>query len=183
MLKKTLILAGVLAITMTTTLAAETQTAAPAKQPTVKTAPGPDLVPPPCNKNKEQFEKRLKLTDAQKEQAKQIRMKGHEEMKPIMEKIKLLKQEKQAVKLSRIAVQMQQEKIAEIDAQIRDLRKQAHELRVKNMKEFESILTAKQKKELKTMKEEGRKKFEKEMKKRGNQPPCHRMPPPPMEEK
>lgn len=188
MFKKSLILASVLALTMSTAFASDTVQKAVPLKPALETAK-PDCKmppPPPCQKSKEQFEKRLKLTDAQKEQAKQIRMKGHEEMKPIMEKMKQLKQEKQAVKLSRIAVQAQEEKIAAIDAQLKDLRKQAHELRIKNMKEFESILTDKQKKELKKMKAEGRKKFDKAKKKhQGQHPaPCHKMgppPPPPMD--
>ena len=92
-------------------------------------------------------------------------MKGHEQMEPIMAKIKELKQEKEMVIKSRIAVEMQKERIAEIDAKIKDLKKQARELRIQNMKDFEAILTDKQKKELQKMKNEGRKKFEKARKK------------------
>lgn len=116
-------------------------------------------------RKKSEFEKRLKLTEEQKVQAKQIRMKGHEEMKPVMEKIKALKDEEDAVRRSRIAPQMQEEKIKEIRGQMRELHKQARELRMKNMKEFESILTKKQLKELNKMKEEGRKRFEKRIQK------------------
>ena len=108
-------------------------------------------------------------------------MKGHEEMKPIMEKMRELRLEKEAVLKSRMAEAMQQEKIAEINAKIKDLRKQAHELRIKNMKEFEAILTDKQKKELKKMKEEGRKNFEKAKKKckKECKCPCPMTPPQP----
>ena len=86
-------------------------------------------------------------------------------MEPIFKQIKELKQEKEMVTRSRIAVEMQKEKIAVIDAKIKDLKKQAHELRMQNMKDFEAILTDKQKKELKKMKAEGRKNFEKARKK------------------
>ena len=43
---------------------------------------------PPIESKKIDFDKRLKLTDEQKKQAKDIRMKGHDQLKPIMEKTK-----------------------------------------------------------------------------------------------
>ena len=172
MIKKALVLAALAVFTFNGAIAADTtlstpasttvqtQQAAPAETtPAVKDKAEFDAPPPPpcpkAQKAKSDFEKRMKLTDEQKQKA----------METIIAKIKELKQEKEMVLKSRMAVQMQQEKIAEIDAQIKDLKKQAHELRMQNMKEFESILTDKQKKELKKMKKEGRKKFEKARKK------------------
>lgn len=193
MIRKSLILAALFAFTLTGVNAAETtaapQSKAPAQSQTLlperpePKGPHFDAQRPPCPKAKAEFEKRLKLTEEQKELAKQIRMKGHEEMKPLMDKMRALKQEKEVVLHTRIAVQMQQERIAEIDAKIKDLRKQAHELRVKNMKEFEAILTDKQKKELKKMKEEGRKNFEKAKNKckKACKCPCPMNPPKPEE--
>ena len=64
------------------------------------------------------------------------------------------------VKMSRIAVQAQEEKLAKIDAELKVLEKKAHDIRKANMKDFESILTRKQKKILKDMKKEGRKKYQ-----------------------
>lgn len=173
MIKKTIILASVLTFAMSTAFAAtpaKTITpVTPAVPATVIAAPAcTEMTPqPPCHKHRDQFENRLNLTEAQKEQAKQIRMKGHEEMRPVIEKIKCLKQEKEAVKRSRIAVQAQEEKIAVIDGQIKVLKKEMRELRTKNMKEFEAILTPKQKKELAKMKDEGRKRYEKHQKNGG----------------
>lgn len=179
-MKKTLILASLLAFSMTAALAVENTTpTAPAKN--VIEAQKPEICNLPPRKpdfKKEQFEKRLNLTEKQKAKAKEIRQKGHEEMKPVMEQIKLKRQEAEAVKLSRIAPQMQKEKLDKIDAELRDLRKQAHELRMKNMKEFESILTKKQKKELEKMKQEGRKRFEQEHRRPGHGP---QFPHPPVE--
>lgn len=157
-MKKALILAGLLALSMTTVIAAETpktDVKAPAQFEYKKPPMRPDV-------KRAEFEKRLKLTDEQKAQAKEIRKKGHEEMKPVMEQIKLKRQEAETVKLSRISTEMQKEKLDAINVEMRNLHKQAHELRMKNMKEFESILTAKQKRELEKMKKEGRKQFEKE---------------------
>lgn len=190
MIKKTLLLAALVAFTATGAIAADTATT-PTKQvlpqaestlptPQVKEErPEFDVPPPPPCKNKEaksaEFEKRLKLTDEQKAQAKQLREKSHEQMEPIFKQIRELKQEKEMVIRSRIAVEMQKEKIAVIDAKIKELRKQAHELRMQNMKDFEAILTDKQKKELKKMKAEGRKKFEKARKKCIKNGNCHPM--------
>lgn len=169
-MKKTLLLASLLAFSMTRVLAAET----PAPANTTPAAPiqaeaqqaKPQVCPqkphkkPDCKKA--EFEKRLKLTEEQKTKAKELRMKGHEEMKPIMEQIKTKREEADAVRRSRIAPEMQKEQLDKIHSELRDLHKQAHELRVKNMQEFEALLTKKQKKELEKMKQEGRKRFEQE---------------------
>ena len=107
------------------------------------------------------FEKRLALTEEQKAKAKEIRIKGHEKIKPVIEEIKSKKQEAKMVKMSRIAVQMQEEKLAILDKEIKALEKKAHDIRKANMKEFESILTLKQRRILKQMKKEGRKNYHK----------------------
>ncbi len=194
-MKKSLILALMLAITTGSAIAASTEPAlAPAKQAPITSSQQPQklenphkeiMLQPPHKKNvKAQFDKRLNLTEEQKALAKDIRKKGHEEMKPVMDKIKDLKQEKEMVKLSRMSIQAQEEKIAELDTQIKDLKKQAHEMRAKNMKEFEAILTDKQKKELAKMKKEGRKNFEKNKKRCEKEIKCDCpmvMPKPPVE--
>lgn len=108
------------------------------------------------------FEQKLGLTEAQKAKAKELRIKGRERMKPVIDEIKAKKQEAKMIKLSRMAVQMQEEKLAEIDKELKVLEKKAHEIRKQNMKDFESILTREQRKILKQMKQEGRKKFESE---------------------
>lgn len=105
------------------------------------------------------FEKRLGLTEEQKVKAKEIRVKGHEKLKPIIEEIVSKKQEAKMVKMSRIAVQVQEERLAKLDSELRILEKKAHDIRKENMREFESILTREQKKILKQMKKEGRKRY------------------------
>ena len=106
------------------------------------------------------FEKRLGLTEEQKIKAKEIRIQGHEKIKPVIEQIIAKKQEAKMVKMSRIAVQVQEERLNAIDAELKVLEKKAHDIRKANMKEFESILTKEQKKILKQMKKEGRKKYQ-----------------------
>ena len=175
MMKKALLIASVMIFAASATFAADTATvttdAAQAK-PAVQAKECKCKKRPPVNpefkKRQADFENRLKLTDEQKAQAKEIRQKGIEQMKPIMEKIKEKRMEAEAVKRSRMAVEMQQEKLAQIHKEIKALKIQAHELRMQNMKDFEAILTKKQQKELKKMKEEGRKNFEKRHKKGGH---------------
>lgn len=165
-MKKVLILAGILALTMSSQVFAAdtaTQTAATDEQKIEK--PCNKMQHPPKNRKSIEFEKRLKLTDTQKEQAKQIHQKGFEEIKPVMEKIELKKEEINAVKRSKLAPEAQAEQIVQLRKEIRALKKEARDIQIKNMKEFESILTDKQLKELKKMKEEGRKQFEKNHKK------------------
>ena len=108
------------------------------------------------------FEKRLGLTEEQKVKARKIRIDGHMKIRPIMDEIILKKQEEQMIKMSRIAVQLQEERLAQIDEKLKALEIQANKIRKENMKEFESILTWKQKKILKEMKKEGRKKYHSE---------------------
>ena len=174
MIKKTLLVASIIAFSACATMAADTSavTTTTTTQPAVQAKESNFHKKPPMNpefkKRQADFENRLKLTDEQKAQAKEIRQKGIEQMKPIMEKIKEKRAEAEAVKRSRMAVEMQQEKLAQIHKEIVALKREAHELRMQNMKDFESILTKKQQKELKKMKEEGRKNFEKRHKKGGH---------------
>ena len=164
-MKKILILAGILAITSATCVFAEdlAQPQPPQNRPHQEGM----MRKGPSKADVEKFEKRLKLTDEQKAKAKAIHQKGFEEIKPIMDKIKLKREEIAAIMRTKLTEEEQAERVAAVKKEIRALKKEAREIRMKNMKEFESILTAKQLKELKKMKEEGRKKFDKEFKKNG----------------
>lgn len=112
-------------------------------------------------KREQAFEQKLGLTVEQKIKAKELRKKGHEKLRPVIEEIKQKKQEAEMVKRSRIAVQAQEERLDAIDAELKVLEKKAHDIRRANMKDFESILTREQKKILKQMKKDGRKNYQK----------------------
>ena len=131
----------------------------------VQAAESPDVKPNKSfghqQKVRESFEKRLNLTEKQKEKAKKIHQKGASQMKPIMKKIAELKKEIADIKASDIDENAKNEKIDAKYQEIKKLNKKANEIRKQNSKEFEKILTDEQKSELKKMKEEGRKKFEK----------------------
>ena len=172
MMKKTLILASLLALTISPAVMAQEAADTTKTEPAVKQE-CPQK--PTCEKRKKaelEFEKRLKLTDEQIQKAKENRMKARKEMQPIKEQIKQKYGEIDAVKRSRMAVEMQNEKIAALKSEIRELKKQMHEIQIKNMKDFEALLTEKQLKELNKIKKEGRKKFEKEFKKHHKNKPC-----------
>ena len=171
-MKKTLILASIIALTMTSAAFAAEATVTPTAPVTKQEKPQkPNCDRPRSQQHEKQFEQRLQLTDAQKKQAKELRMKAQKEIKPIMEQIKSKEQEIAAVKLSKISTQAQEEKIEALKGEIRELHKKAHDIRKENMKEFEALLTKKQLKELNKIKQEGRKKFEQQHKK-GHCPCC-----------
>ena len=180
-MKKSLILASLLAFTMASAIAAEQTTNCPCEKcpprPPMEqgkfqppSADGKFQPPPPPkgerpDNKKADFEKKLKLTDEQKAQAKAIRQKGHEEMKPIFEKMKAKKTEAKAIRENTaLSEEQKSQQLGQIRKEMKALHKEARDLRFKNMQEFESILTDKQKKTLEKMKEEGKKKFQKEHK-------------------
>ena len=179
-MKKQLILASVLAIAMTTT-AAFAQDKCPCGQNNRPPfAQGKFQPPPPphnvnADKAKADFEKKLKLTDEQKAQAKELRQKGHEQMKPIMEKTKAKKDKIREIKNSNLSEEEKKKAIEPLRKEMFALHKEARDLRIKNMQEFESILTAKQKKTLEKMKKEGKKNFKKQHKRpdKNFQRPCN----------
>lgn len=111
---------------------------------------------------KRDFEKRLNLSDKQKEKAKAIHQEGREQMRPIIMQIQAKRQEIDAIKRSKLAERAQQERISQLEEEIAGLNKQAREIRKKNTQDFEKILNKKQKAELEKMKAEGRARFERQ---------------------
>ncbi len=125
--------------------------------------------PPPPMHN---LDEKLKLTTAQKEKAKALRMETREQMRPIMEAIKTKHEQKEIIKHNRnMTATAQCEQVAKLNAEISELEKQAHDLRIKNEKDFESILTQKQKNEFNKLKQQQRKQMAKNFKKGAPQPP------------
>ncbi len=170
MMKKTLILASLFAFATSVVCFADTdvktkQLAVPqqrmeqTKRPDCKMPPkGPDF-----KKRHAEFEKRLNLTDKQKQKAEEIHKQGFEKIKPIMEKTKL--KQKELFELKDAQDEQSVQKKEQLKKEIGALKQEARELQKQNMKDFENILTKKQKKELEKIKEEGRKNFQKNFKK------------------
>ena len=178
-MKKTFLTLAVLALAITvptSVFANETETTPSQNVPIQKEAVKkmPEMKKPPIQKQymekrKQEFEKRLKLTDEQKIKAKEIQEKSREEMKPIMKQIRLKREEIRKIENSFNTDADKKALIEPLRNDVRELNKKAHQMRVQNMKEFEGILTQKQLKELEKMKQEGRKKFEKNMKRQRNE--------------
>lgn len=166
-MKKTLLLAALLALSGTITVNA--QEGCPMGQGGFPPHPGgckPPCMDQPCCKKhppKINIDEKLKLTDKQKEQAKQLRAQGREQMEPIMNAIRIKFEQKELLKKSTdITTEAKLEQIEKLDNQIFVLKKQAHDLRLKNERDFEAILTSKQKKELDKIKSDVRKNMEKQ---------------------
>ena len=159
---------------ITAGLIALTTTAAMAGEPPKGPCDCPP--PPPCAHRpappKVDLDKKLNLTDAQKVKAREIRMEGHKQIKPLFEQLQTKQDQKRALMNSSVTSKEQIEMIDKLNSEINTLKRQIHEIRVKNMKEFESILTDKQKKTLDKIKMDSRKDFQKHHK--GNHPhrPC-----------
>ena len=132
------------------------------KQPTMEK----QLPEKPDKMKRPSLDERLKLTEQQKQKAHEIRMKGHEKIKPVFEKIKAKKAE--IVKIAqdqKMSDEQKTKKINALEVDILKLKQEARKIRMENTKEFEAILTPEQKAEFNKMKEEGRKMHM--MKKRG----------------
>ncbi len=115
---------------------------------------------PEKQKIRQDFEKRLNLTEKQKEKAQKIHQKGAEQMKPIMKKMAELRKEIGQIKKSDLEESAKQQQIDKKFEEMKKLDSKAKEIRKQNSKEFEKILTKEQKEELAKMKAEGRKRFE-----------------------
>ncbi len=112
-----------------------------------------------------EFDKKLGLTDEQKAKSEQIRKDGFEKMKPIMDQIKVKKDEIKTIRENGSLTQAEANaKVQALHKEIMELKGQAKEIRKQNMQDFEAILTDKQKKTLEKMKQEGRKEFAKKHK-------------------
>ena len=161
-MKKTLILASIIALCLTNTAYAGTTTTTQAKQqPPVKN--GKMMPPPPKdfhkdkNKHKAEFEKRLNLTEAQKAKIEKNRQADMKKLKPIKDQIRAKKEAKHEI------IKKYEETnpdLIKLNKEIKALKEQEHKIKEANRKSFESILTKEQKAELEKMKAEHQK-FEK----------------------
>jgi Spy/CpxP family protein refolding chaperone len=109
-----------------------------------------------------EFERRLNLTESQKNQIEADKQKDREIIKPIIERIKTLKRELHEIDENTTLSQQEKEaKVQKIKSELRELRIQANQCRKENMQRFEAVLTDKQKAEFSKIKEEQRQEMEK----------------------
>ncbi len=196
-MKKLLILAGVIALTATTQVFAQEEAALQPQGPCpIKNeAPAPQFgCPGKMHKphfDMLKFEDELKLTDAQKAQAKQIREKAKTAMEPIKEQIKVKHQEMETIFNEKLTVKERQEKLAPIHKELHALKGQMRDIHKQSKDEFKAILTSKQVKKLDKLKADAKKEFKNcprkaRMDKRHHmnpvRPVCNCPPKPPVEE-
>ena len=144
-MKKTLILASIIALTMTSTAYAGTTTATKVQTPAQK---GQMMPPPP--------ERRLNLTEAQKAKIEKNRKADMAKLKPIKEQIRAKKEAKFEI------IKKYEETnpdLIKLNKEIKALKKQEHKIKEANRKSFEALLTKEQKAELAKMKTEREKNF------------------------
>ena len=168
-MKKTLILASIIALTMTSTAYAGTTTATKVQTPAQK---GQMMPPPPRefkgDRHKAEFERRLNLTEAQKAKIEKNRKADMAKLKPIKEQIRAKKEAKFEI------IKKYEETnpdLIKLNKEIKALKEQEHKIKEANRKSFEALLTKEQKAELAKMQAE-RKKF------KGDRPHHHEGRPP-----
>lgn len=133
-------------------------------------------------KDRPNLDERLKLTEEQKTKAHEIRMQGHEKIKPVMKKMKAKHEEIKQVAQSNITKEEKDKKIATLKKDMQKLKQEARQIRNENTKQFEAILTPEQKAEFEKIKQEAKARH-KQMKKhkRGFGPGPDGMHRPPMQ--
>lgn len=111
---------------------------------------------------KAEFEKRLNLTEEQKQQIAENKKQDIEKMKPVFEEMKAKRHAMRAVDFdATLSTEQKQAKKEELKSEMKTLKETADNYRAENMKKFESILDDKQKKEFKKIQEEQKKEMEK----------------------
>lgn len=156
-MKKFIILASVIAISMTSVMATETTVV---QKNTLQYSQKIDRKPLAKSvKPKINLDKRLNLTEEQKQKANQLRKKSREKMKPVMVELNQKRNELRNLDKENLTDIEREKKAEKLSSDIAKLNQKARDLRVKNMKDFEKILTPEQKKELAKIKAEGRREF------------------------
>ena len=104
---------------------------------------------------KAEFEKRLNLSNEQKKQIEENRVKDRKLMKPVFEEMKAKRHAMKMVDFdATLTPEEKQAKKEELQTQMKGLKEKADSVREANMKNFESLLTEKQKKEFSKIQEE-----------------------------
>lgn len=155
MIKKTLILTAIIALT-TTTAFAETKTSVKnSKMPQKPNFEQQYRQMPPRDMHRKgphmNFEQRLNLTDKQKAQVKKNREADRVKMEPIMKQLREKEQAKHEIFQK---YEQTDPELIKLNNEIKKLRDEKHKIMEANRKAFESILTKEQKAELEKMKAE-----------------------------
>ena len=111
---------------------------------------------------KAEFEKRLNLTEEQKQTIEANKIKDREKMAPIMKDIReKQKSFKEIDSNANLTVEQKEKEKQKVKAEIKALKGQADKYRQENMKSFENVLTPQQKTEFEKIKKEQKQEMEK----------------------
>ena len=111
---------------------------------------------------KAEFEKRLNLTEEQKQTIEANKIKDREKMAPIMKEIREKQKSFKAIdENANLTAEQKQKEKQQVKAEIKALKAQADKYRQDNMKSFENVLTPQQKAEFEKIKKEQKQEMEK----------------------
>lgn len=111
---------------------------------------------------KAEFERRLNLTEEQKQTIEANKIKDREKMAPIMKDIRAKQKSFREIDANaNLTVEQKQKEKQKVKAEIKALKSQADKYREENMKNFENTLTPKQKAEFEKIKKEQKQEMEK----------------------
>lgn len=175
MIKKTLILTAIIALTTTSALAAPITTTNEKELPKWEKC---DKKMPPRHMHHKKgphmdFNKRLNLTEEQKEQIKKNREADRVKMEPLMKQIKEKEDAKREIFKKYEETDAQ---LIKLNKEIKALKAERRKIMEENRKAFEAMLTKDQKAELEKIKEEHKKRFDGKFKKYEKQPKPRFMP-------
>lgn len=170
-MKKTLILASVAALMLSSTAVFAEDIKTDVKS-TIKNT----NIEKKFDKKRQQrpnIDDKLKLSEEQKKKAHDLRMQGHEKIKPVMQKMKAKHDELKSVMDSDLTIDAKNKKINTLEKELLALKQEARKIRTENMKAFEAILTPEQKAEFDKIKKDAadrHKKHMEQLKKQGPKP-------------
>lgn len=172
-MKKTLMTAGIVTALMLSTAityAAEKQPPKKPDCPCTKPMPPKHDGQRPPKMERPNIEERLNLTEEQKQKAHEIRMNGHEKMKPVFAKMQAKKQEIKKVTESDLSQEQKDSALTILKEELQTIKAEAKTIRTENRKEFEAILTPEQKAEFEKIKQEGKDRAKRYHEEAKNQP-------------
>ena len=159
-MKKTLILASVAALMLSST-AVFAEDAKTDVKSTIKST----NIEKKFDKKRQRpnLDDKLKLSEEQKKKAHDLRMQGHEKIKPVMQKMKAKHDELKSVMDSDLTIDAKNKKINTLEKELLALKQEARKIRTENMKAFEAILTPEQKAEFDKIKKDAADRHKKHM--------------------
>ncbi len=122
---------------------------------------------PEMEKHRKEFNKRLNLTEEQKQKAKQSRIESQAKMKPLMDELISKQQERNRLENS----DGNDKEIQTLNNEIKDLRQDLHNIILQNERDFMEILTPEQKTEFNKMREERKQVIQKQRMMKKNMKP------------